>query len=365
MNRSHAAAVCWNGQAGFAEIAFRRLPLVSLLTTAVIAGLAGHSWSAAAAPLPWIVSLAVVGLPHGAADLAVTRRLVPGGARVAVWAAYVAIMATTGCAFVVAPLPVMALFVVLSCWHFGRSHADTQGLPTPPGRALGSCAAVARGAAVIGVPLLNWPGESAGVAGNLLRLTGREAAAAGWSPIAVRGLGAGLVAAGLAAFLAEWLLGRRRPAVRRGSVAAVVDLAIIACLAVAADPLLSVGMYFLIWHAWRQMGALAPVVAGVAPRSAPVLARCLLRIHVAALPLLVPTWVAIGTAWMIASVPRSWHDLAMVSIAAYLVVTPAHELLGDVLHAAFAPRSEAAGRRQTHCRPGSHPCTARRASSSA
>jgi hypothetical protein len=55
--------------------------------------------------------------------------------------------------------------------------------------------------------------------------------------------------------------------------------------------------------------------------------RAITRIHVAALPLLVPTWLALGSAWWLCSATHSFRDLAILSIGAYLVVTPAHELL--------------------------------------
>jgi hypothetical protein len=90
----------------------------------------------------------------------------------------------------------MALFVALSCWHFGQAHVDTQHFPAPRGTRLRGC-----------------------------------------------------TAAGLTALGAEWLLGNRHPGVRRRTTAALVDLAAIACLAVAADPLFSVGTYFLVWRA--------------------------------------------------------------------------------------------------------------------
>jgi hypothetical protein len=55
------------------------------------------------------------------------------------------------------------------------------------------------------------------------------------------------------------------------------------------------------------------------------------HIHRAALPLLVPAWVAIGAAWWLWSPDHSPRSLAIASIAAYLVVMPAHEFLGDLL----------------------------------
>jgi hypothetical protein len=54
------------------------------------------------------------------------------------------------------------------------------------------------------------------------------------------------------------------------------------------------------------------------------------RVHAAALPLLVPAWAALGLAWWAWSPDHALHDLAILSVGGYLVVTPAHELLGDL-----------------------------------
>ena len=48
------------------------------------------------------------------------------------------------------------------------------------------------------------------------------------------------------------------------------------------------------------------------------------------LPLLVPAWATLGLAWWAWSPHHTLHDLAILSIGGYLVVTPAHELLGDL-----------------------------------
>lgn len=93
--------------------------------------------------------------------------------------------------------------------------------------------------------------------------------------------------------------------------------------------LLIVGVLFL--QLGQAIDAAPAPLAGGSPTSWPQLGTALVRIHAAALPLLVPTWFAIGIAWWLRSPAHSGHDLAILSIAAYGVVTPAHECLERML----------------------------------
>ena len=113
----------------FEETVFRRLPLGCLLAAAA-AGLAfGPGWSSRAAAMPWLVSLVVVGLPHGAADLAIARRLGGTAAAVRLFAGYIAVMGLVFGGFVLFPIPLILLFTAVSIWHFGMAHADCQSPP--------------------------------------------------------------------------------------------------------------------------------------------------------------------------------------------------------------------------------------------
>lgn len=316
--------------ATFHESAFRGLPLAVMAAVAAMAAVTGPAWSAALGPMPWIVSLGLVGLPHGAADLAASRRAWRGWTLVAVWLAYAAAMAAVAAGFALAPRMAIVAFAALSCWHFGATHLDADrdaGVARP--RAI---AAWARGCGVLALPLAAWPESTAAVANDLATLAvGRGAASDLFPPALVHWAGVLLVAATFAATALEGLLTIRQPGGRRAWLRLLVELAVLMALGWSTDPLFSVGLSFLAWHAWRQMEPLSETVAGSPACSWPTLGRALVRIHAAALPLLLPTWAAVGTVWWLWSPEHSPRDLAIVSIAAYLVVTPAHELLGDLL----------------------------------
>ena len=320
--------------ARFSEVAFHRVPLACLAVAAAAGAVGGAAWSERLAAVPWLVSLGFVGLPHGAADCALSRRAWRGGPLAARWLAYLAVMAAVAAGFVAAPLPSIAVFVALSCWHFGSAHS--RHADPASGGLGGGVAAAARGGIVLAVPLAAWPRETAAAAADLIRLASPGLAGDLPTPQVVRTIG--LVLAGLTgvAVAVEAALSLGRPGGPRRLATLLVDLAVIAGLGLATDPLFSVGLYFLAWHAWRQMEPLAAALTGAVPGSWAELGRALARIHAAALPLLIPTWLAIGAAWWFQSPDHSARDLAVLSIGCYLVVTPAHELLNDLLPAALA-----------------------------
>ncbi|MEI6240058.1 MAG: Brp/Blh family beta-carotene 15,15'-dioxygenase [Planctomycetia bacterium] len=347
----------------FHAIGFRLAPLGVMLTAALAGWLAGPGWSARLAPLPWLVSLVVVGLPHGAADLAVTRRIGRGSAT-RVFSIYIACMAAVFLLFMAAPVPLVVLFAALSVWHFGMGHADGQAPPVGSGFPAQMRAALARGAPVLGVPLAAWPAETAAVVIRLVALVGSpgqaERAQTAFTPEAIRIVGVGLVALGVVMLAAEAWATRRVPGARRRSLDTAVDVGMIGLLGAATDPLFAVGLSFLVWHAWRHLWLLAPLVTTVEPHDGPTLWQALVRLHAAALPLLVPTWGVILVAWWWLAPAHSARDLAILSLAVYLVVTPSHDLLIDLL------RSQRHTDQERPPEPSAVPpsCAARLASSS-
>ena len=322
-----------NAPSAFERLVFRRLPLACMLLAAAAGLVLGPAWSARVAALPWIVSLAVVGLPHGAADLAIARRLGSGPSAVRMFAFYLAGMAAVFAGFALFPVPLILLFAAVSVWHFGMGHADGQVPPIQAAVWPRLRAAVGRGAVVLGVPLACWPAETSAVAQRLVGLAGGDPlSAAGWfAPAAIRLVGIAILAATAVAQAAELLAARREPGEIHRSLETLVDTAVIALLGMATDPLFSVGVYFLVWHAWRHLWLVSPVVTGVRPVDWPSLGRAVARLHLAALPLLIPTWAAVLAGWWWLSADHSARDLAILSLGVYLVVTPSHDLLIDLL----------------------------------
>ncbi len=347
----------------FHAVAFRLVPLGVMLGTAVAAAVAGGGWAERIAPLPWLVSLVVVGLPHGAADLAVTRRIGRGSVA-RVFSIYLACMVAVFALFMAAPVPLIVLFAALSLWHFGMGHADGQAPPIVAGFQPRARAALARGAPVLGVPLAVWPAETAsailGLVGLVSSPTQFQWAQAAFATGLIQSVGQALLMVGAVALVAEIWATRGTPGALRRSRDTCVDLAVVAALGTAAPPLLSIGVYFLAWHAWRHLGLLSPLVAGVEPHDRSSLWRAVVRLHAAALPLLVPTWAVILAAWWWLSPGHSARDLALLSLAIYLVVTPSHDLLVDLVRS----RSDTAEQPATPPSIAPPSCAARLACSS-
>jgi len=333
----------------FRERVGRDAPLAVLIGGGTAAAAWGSDWTAALAPVPWLASLVVVGLPHGAADFTVSRTAWRGGSLALVWLCYLVAMAAVGCCFMAAPAVTLALFAIASCWHFGVAHLDTAG----PCRHRGQrpIRALSRGCGVLAVPLLAWPVATATAAGELASFAVGPDAARGLFPArAVMTAGVCLAVIGGLALLTEVLSEWSRVDGPRLLRRLFVEVAAIVALGWCADPLFSVGLYFLVWHAWRQMEPLAESLD--APRfcSWRDLWTGLRRVHVAALPLLLPALVAIGTAWWAWAPEHTLRSLAITSIGAYLLVTPAHELLGELLR---IPAARSAPARLLH-RPAVH-----------
>ncbi len=78
------------------------------------------------APWPFLIAIFAVGLPHGASDFVMSRRL--DGTSVSEtffrfgW--YVAVMTCVLASLAIAPLFVIGAFGLLSAWHFGRADAE-------------------------------------------------------------------------------------------------------------------------------------------------------------------------------------------------------------------------------------------------
>ena len=71
--------------------------------------------------LPWLIALFFVGLPHGAADLAVLRSKKEGRKAWEAFLWYVISMIGVFMIFICIPEISLIGFIILSIWHFGNS----------------------------------------------------------------------------------------------------------------------------------------------------------------------------------------------------------------------------------------------------
>lgn len=214
---------------------------------------------------PFLASVLLFGLPHGAVDHLVPARLGGAGLGRSV-VAVVAVYALLGGAYLLwwlaAPVSAFVAFIALTWVHWGQGDVyalltlvGAEHLPTRAERLL---ALVVRGGLPMLVPLVGHPETYRAVARALVGLfaadaaalapaftpTGRAVAAVGFGAVTLLALG----------------LGARR--VRRGEAARrpwLVDagetLGLWAFL-LAVPPVLAVGLYFALWHSTRHIARL-------------------------------------------------------------------------------------------------------------
>ena len=198
------------------------------------------------------VLVAMVGLPHGAADHRFARpRLEPvlGVAWLPVFLAmYLAVAVAVVCGWFVAPAATIVAFFLASAWHFGQEESR---LPIGP-RILRPVFRFARGGLVIWAPLLFQGRE----VGEILGLV-----APGGSGPAIQHATSLLTACSwimLPTAAAAWALQGLVAARRSGRVRQLlwIDNALVASLVVlfaVASPLVSFPVYFCAWHSARGL----------------------------------------------------------------------------------------------------------------
>jgi Brp/Blh family beta-carotene 15,15'-monooxygenase len=196
--------------------------------------------------------VAVVGLPHGAADHRFARpRLEPmlGMAWLPVFLlSYLAIAVGVVGGWFAAPALTIVVFFLASAWHFGQ---EDPRLPVGP-RWLRPAFRFARGGLVIWVPLVFHAGEVVAILG--------VAAPGGSGPAIVRAAGLLTVCSWimLAVAAAAWGLQALAACRRTGRMRQILlaDNALVASLVVlcaVANPLVSFPIYFCAWHSARGL----------------------------------------------------------------------------------------------------------------
>jgi Brp/Blh family beta-carotene 15,15'-monooxygenase len=214
---------------------------------------------------PLAASVVLLGLPHGAVDhLAPARtRGAPVTARsmLAVGAVYLLLGGAYAAAWWVAPAASAAGFVLLTWVHWGQGDvwplAALSADDHPDGRGLRAATAAVRGGLPMLVPLLAFPDTYRRVLGWFVAPFGGSTAplAPLFGTDARLALGAGFGALTVGTLAA----GYRRSG---GSGAWRVDAAETALLwayFLVVPPVLSVGLYFCLWHALRHVGRLLAV----------------------------------------------------------------------------------------------------------
>lgn len=316
---------------------FFDLPLV-VLSLFVVVELVWPGLSHAFAGWPLVLSVFLVGMPHGATDLAVSQYLTrPTDIREQFhrFTGYLTLLAASLLVIIVVPSFGLAAFVVVSAIHFGladaRILASQQFGPSPRAHVL--MAAVMRGSLILALPFFLAPAESLKVFENIVTIAGGARVAVD-SSVAVSL--AGLVLAAVA--LAHIVVTATRILASESSVAAseLLETGVLVMTFAVLHPLFAMGLYVIAWHSWRHMHVLTRFLPVTTSKSnVGRLLAAVARLHIRSLPLLAPT-VAIfaAIAWWRLDVWSS-EMLAALTIAIFAVVTLPHHFLVERLFRHF------------------------------
>ncbi|MEM1041279.1 MAG: Brp/Blh family beta-carotene 15,15'-dioxygenase [Bacteroidota bacterium] len=239
--------------------------------TLVLAAALGLRTEGAWLYAPFIVSIVLFGLPHGAVDHLVLLRLDGSPLRLRPLVRVLAVYLAPGLAYLafwfVAPVAAFVFFIAMTWFHWGQGDVHSL-LVLTGGRHLRArwqrgLALVVRGGMPMLVPLLAFPETYLGVAQSVVgAILGDGAVASSVSPAVRLGAGAGfglLVALHLAAGWAA-----STPATRRDWIVDAAETVMLAVFFATVHPLLAVGVYFCLWHAVRHLVRIA-LTASEAP----------------------------------------------------------------------------------------------------
>jgi Brp/Blh family beta-carotene 15,15'-monooxygenase len=268
--------------------------------------------------VPFVVSVVLFGLPHGAVDHLVPARLRgdrPDLRSVGrVMAVYTILVLAYAAVWFVAPAPAFVFFIALTLYHWGQGdlHASLALLRTEIGSRAGRAVTlVARGSMPMLVPLVAFPTEYREVADAVIGVfdeRGASTVAFAFGPRFRAGVLVFLVAAAAATVYAS------RSSFEAG------ELALLGVYFASVPPILAVGFYFCFWHSTRHIARLLALDGTVADRVEEGDAKgALARFARDAAPLTAGALVVFVALWAVASPPPTLEGF----LALYLVLLAA------------------------------------------
>ncbi len=197
-----------------------------------------------AAELLWVIALVIIGMPHGAFDLAVIRDQVSSqGVRAAAMTAviYTMLTAVAAACFVFLPAATVVVFLLLSAHHFGVSDCVWT-----RGRAIRSASdhivGLSHGVAALAVPFISSPGEAWS---PFLKIANAAGGAMSVDASVTRSVAAAVFVVAILVQIVVWVY-RRADARVFEQTGVILGVTL---LGFTAPPLLAIGVYFLVVHA--------------------------------------------------------------------------------------------------------------------
>jgi Brp/Blh family beta-carotene 15,15'-monooxygenase len=306
----------------------------TVLGLASTVGLLAPGLTEQLAPWPFVVALAVFGMPHGAADWEVAARLVGRTgffSRLIGFSGYLLLMAGSLALLLWQPGITSLLFLLLTVFHFGMADAESVGA-NDDGPVARWCLVLARGLLLLSCVFAADPARAwapfAQIAASM-----PSAWHGAWQPdldLLQRMAWAGIATGAMLAIVSA--VARSQAGRRRDATLDLAEHALVAVMASTVDPLCAVGCFFLGVHAFRHTRRLACTSAIVeatdhrSPSHDTIVLR-IIRVHLLSVPLMVPTvGCLVAICWWLGGF--GVESLAVASIAFYVITTLPHHLLG-------------------------------------
>ena len=210
---------------------------------------------------PFVVSLVLLGLPHGALDHLVPDRLrgrEPSARSVAaVVLAYAVLGGLYLTLWTLSPPTACAVFIALTWFHWGQGDLHALSVLEDRPRTSRAATVFVRGGLPMLVPLLAHPQVYRDVLLDAARLFGDADAFPGWvlDPTFRALAGAGLVSVALAYLVRGYV--DAHPEKRRSWLGEAFETGLLAAYFIVVPPVLAVGLYFCLWHAPRHIARLS------------------------------------------------------------------------------------------------------------
>jgi len=273
--------------------------------------------------LPFLVSIVVFGLPHGALDHLVPARLrdEPPDLRSVgrVIAVYTIPVVAYAAVWFVLPAVAFAFFIALTLYHWGQGdlHASLAFLRTNAESRAGRAATlVARGSLPMLAPLVFFPGEYEEVADAVIGVfdtRGASSVAFAFEPT----FGVAVLAFLFAACAATVYFSR--------SAFEAGELLLLGVYFATVPPVLAIGFYFCFWHSTRHIARLLALdpVASEHVESGDATGVFVRFVHDAT-PLTVAALVLFGGLWYVASPPLTLEGFFAVYLVLLAALTLPH-----------------------------------------
>jgi Brp/Blh family beta-carotene 15,15'-monooxygenase len=226
-------------------------------------------------PLPWLavpllLSIVVLGLPHGALDHQAAGRIWGLRSLAAIlgfYGAYLFVAAIYLAVWFILPGLAFALFLVLTVFHWGQGDhwfeaVTCGGARGKTGPARNALTIFVRGGIPILLPLVAFPEVVARIASGAIGLFPAGGGnGLGWfafllQPGARAAIGIVLgvaILVNLAILASECMRVQRRGQSGRGPAAALLELVVLTLYFATLHPLLAIGVYFCAWHSLRHL----------------------------------------------------------------------------------------------------------------